>query len=132
MKILLSSPARPGERVEVIGEGVTGPVLWRGAPTERLVPVDVEFTIDEDLKWKHVHRGQARPDADRVRIAGVVQSIDDRGVVTLAVQGGGLLLFGTTGRKPWRSMLGETVTVYARSVTAFPTGAEITRVIWRG
>jgi hypothetical protein len=128
MEVTLLEPAAgDGAQVQIAGEGISGFALWRGgsgqAPGER---VDVELDARGEISWREVVIdpqptelvGKVSPRALTIR--GVVEDLDQNGVITIRVAGG-ILLLDTAGEAPV-GVVGHEVGVIIPQVDVYPTG----------
>lgn len=125
--MLVTVHRRHAGRVEVDAPGVAGSALWRGEGDPVTgVPVHVELEVPDEVDWERIAitpsgaGAQAVPD-DALLLSGVVEHLDDDGVVTLRVAGS-IVLVETVGTPP-PGVDGKPFTLAVRRAEVYPTGA---------
>jgi hypothetical protein len=112
--------------VVVTAPGVVGVGRWRGeTPPMAMTDVDVELEVPGEVDWRGILvarelPGHLVPVEDEMLLRGVVQDIDQDGVLTLRI-GGAVVLLDTVGEPPL-DVVGEHVAVLARHTEIYPTG----------
>ncbi|MGY4644580.1 hypothetical protein [Cellulomonas sp. URHB0016] len=112
--------------VAAAGGGVAGAAAWRGGtlpPGTR--DVDVELEVPGEVDWRQiVVTGEGadaqEPAEDELLLRGVVEDLDQDGVLTLHVAGS-VVLIETVGEPPLY-VVGKEVAIIVRSAEIYPTG----------
>ena len=115
--------------VVVDGPDVSGVAAWRGdgePPVD--AAVDVEIDIADEVSWGDIVRDSEKIDAcvqsaqgsDQLVVRGVVDEVDQLGVLVLNVAGA-IVLIETIGEPP-EGVVGSTVVIVTRRASVFPTG----------
>lgn len=121
---LLTRAPHEGGFVAVAGIGFHGSATWLGPAETAGAQVDVELQIRDEVDWKDVIVVSAAGEhADRdvgLVVRGVVDDVDQYGVLTLRVADG-VVLIDTRGEPPL-GVVGRTVRFAVRDVEIVPTG----------
>jgi len=112
--------------VAAAGGGVAGAVVWRGetVPTGA-GEVDAELEVPGEVDWRTIVAASTRanvpsPAEDELLLRGVVEDLDQDGVLTLRVAGS-VVLIDTVGEPPLH-VVGQEVAMVVHSAELYPTG----------
>jgi len=113
--------------VVVTAPGVSGGGLWRSeTPPVATTEVDVELEVPGQIDWTEILAvrdlpGHLVPADDELLLQGVVEDVDQEGVLTLRIADA-VVLVETIGEPPL-GVVGEHVAMLARHTEIYPTGA---------
>jgi hypothetical protein len=104
---------------------VVGAVAWRCETPPGARDVDVELEVPEEIDWREIGVGDEAagvraPADDELRLRGLVEDLDQEGVLTLRVAGS-VVLIETVGEPPLH-VVGDEVAMVVRAAEAYPTG----------
>lgn len=112
--------------VLVTAPGVSGGGLWRGeTPPVAATEVDIELEVPGQIDWMEILvarelPGHLLPAESELLLQGVVEDVDQDGVLTLRIADA-VLLVETIGEPPL-GVVGEHVAMLARHTEIYPTG----------
>lgn len=125
MLLTLEPRLDAGHLVAITAIGVCGSAQWRGkTPLLDAVEMDVELEVPETLTWDDIVVDGAAGDCanlndEELLLDGIVEGVDDAGVLVLRV-GGGLVLIDTISA-PQAIVNGRRVSLVVRAASVFPT-----------
>jgi hypothetical protein len=121
---LVSPPASHGETVLFDAEAGRGEAVWRGPTRDTVAAIDVELDIPDEVGWDEIVLDAPGGDAlsvgdEGMVVRGVVEGVDESGVVTLHLPGAWLLV-DTSGDRPG-AIVGHGIRFVARRAELYPT-----------
>lgn len=129
MKVtLLESALGDGAQVRIAGEGVSGFAPWRGGRQQASGELlDVELDARDEINWREVIVGPppaglvGKVNERALTIRGVAEGLDQYGVLTIEVVGGGFIMPDTAGEPPL-GVVGREVSVTIPRIEVYPYG----------
>lgn len=127
MRLEIVGFAAGNRLVVAAGDGnVAGVVVWRGEPpAPGARDADVELGVPEAVDWREIGVGDgavnvAVPADNELWLRGLVEDLDQDGVLTVLVAGS-VVLIDTVGEPPLR-VVGEEVAMVVRAAEVYPIG----------
>lgn len=125
MRITIHEISTDGTVVSFSHDSGRADGVWHGDTPPQLGSLDVEWAVpgrfwwEDDLRVRPAQGGVIDLRDQQHPVTGKAVAYDDRGVLTLQI-GDGLVLVETNGKAP-RSLIGETVEVDSPLIEIFPT-----------
>jgi len=127
MRITLLEPVSRDGNASFALDGTHCVGLWRGRSQPAGVRLDIELTIEDSFAWEQLDL-DGEPGAPLsldgldIRIRGVIEDIDDDGMLTVRVSQG-LVMIETIGSPPDRNPVGRRIGLTTSTLEIYPVGS---------